>query len=35
MAQAIEEGFILDALTNYSPYHMFLRAKDEYQLPTF
>lgn len=29
MAQAIEEGFILDVLTNYSTYDMFLRVKDE------
>jgi type I restriction enzyme R subunit len=27
MAQAIEEGFILDVLTNYSTYDMFLRVK--------
>lgn len=27
MAQAIEEGFILDVLTNYSTYEMFLRVK--------
>lgn len=29
MAQAIEEGFILDVLTNYSTYDMFLRVKNE------
>ena len=29
MAQAIEEGFILDVLTNYSTYEMFLRVKNE------
>lgn len=29
MAQAIEEGFILDVLTNYSTYDMFLRVKKE------
>ena len=29
MAQAIEEGFILDVLTNYSTYDMFLRVKTE------
>jgi type I restriction enzyme R subunit len=28
MAQAIEEGFILDVLTNYSTYDMFLRVKN-------
>lgn len=28
MAQAIEEGFILDVLTNYSTYEMFLRVKN-------
>lgn len=28
MAQAIEEGFILDVLQNYSTYDMFLRVKD-------
>src|SRR3546814_5844410 len=27
LAQAIEEGFILDVLTNYSTYDMFLRVK--------
>lgn len=29
MAQAIEEGFILDVLTNYSTYDMFLEVKKE------
>lgn len=29
MAQAIEEGFILDVLTNYSTYDMFLRVRNE------
>lgn len=29
MAQAIEEGFILDVLTNYSTYDMFLRVKND------
>lgn len=29
MAQAIEEDFILDVLTNYSTYDMFLRVKNE------
>ena len=29
MAQAIEEGFILDVLTNYSTYDMFLEVKNE------
>lgn len=29
MAQAIEEGFILDVLTNYSTYDMFLRVKNQ------
>lgn len=29
MSQAIEEGFILDVLTNYSTYAMFARIKDE------
>ena len=29
MAQAIEEGFILDVLSNYSTYDMFLRVKNE------
>ncbi|WJZ68555.1 type I restriction endonuclease subunit R [Kocuria rosea] len=29
MAQAIEEGFILDVLTNYSTYDMFLRVKNK------
>lgn len=29
MAQAIEEGFILGVLTNYSTYDMFLRVKNE------
>lgn len=29
MAQAIEEGFILDVLTNYSTYEMFLRIRNE------
>lgn len=29
MSQAIEEGFILDVLTNYSTYSMFARIKDE------
>lgn len=29
MAQAIEEGFILDVLTNYSTYDMFIRVKNE------
>lgn len=29
MAQAIEEGFILDVLTNYSTYDMFLHVKNE------
>ena len=28
MAQAIEEGFILDVLANYSTYDMFLRVKN-------
>lgn len=28
MAQAIEEGFILDVLTNYSTYDMFIKVKD-------
>lgn len=28
MAQAIEEGFILDVITNYSTYDMFLRVKN-------
>jgi hypothetical protein len=28
MAQAIEEGFILDVLSNYSTYDMFLRVKN-------
>ena len=28
MAQAIEEGFILDVLTNYSTYDMFIRVRD-------
>ncbi|GGP96328.1 hypothetical protein GCM10010215_22660 [Streptomyces virginiae] len=31
MAQAIEEGFILDVLTNYSTYDMFLRVKSTLQ----
>ena len=29
MAQAIEEGFILDVLSNYSTYDMFVHVKDE------
>nr|WP_240394049.1 type I restriction endonuclease [Corynebacterium lactis] len=29
MSQAIEEGFILDVLTNYSTYSMFARIRDE------
>ena len=29
MAQAIEEGFILDVLTNYSTYDMFLRVRNK------
>lgn len=29
MAQAIEEGFILDVLTNYSTYSMFAKVRDE------
>lgn len=33
MAQAIEEGFILDVLTNYSTYDMFLRVKNELENP--
>ncbi len=32
MAQAIEEGFILDVLTNYSTYDMFLRVKNTLDL---
>jgi type I restriction enzyme R subunit len=34
MAQAIEEGFILDVLTNYSTYDMFLRVKNELEAET-
>jgi type I restriction enzyme R subunit len=34
MAQAIEEGFILDVLTNYSTYDMFLRVKDTLAVET-
>lgn len=33
MAQAIEEGFILDVLTNYSTYDMFLHVKNELENP--
>ena len=33
IAQAIEEGFILDVLTNYSTYDMFLRVKNELENP--
>lgn len=32
MAQAIEEGFIVDVLTNYSTYEMFLRVKNTLDL---
>ncbi|UNK47804.1 type I restriction endonuclease subunit R [Arthrobacter sulfonylureivorans] len=34
MAQAIEEGFILDVLSNYSTYDMFLRVKKELEAET-
>ena len=34
MAQAIEEGFILDVLSNYSTYDMFLRVKNELDAET-
>lgn len=34
MAQAIEEGFILDVLSNYSTYDMFLRVKRELEAET-
>src|SRR5699024_9137005 len=33
MAQAIEEGFILDVLTNYTTYDMFLQVKTGWIIP--